>query len=53
MCQAICKTQQMLKAYQEALNKIDDYFEYSNESEKDKKKVRKVLSELTEELRKI
>ncbi len=39
-----------LRKYQTAINKIDDYFEYSNESEKDKTFVREVLSKLTKDL---
>ena len=39
-----------LPIYQKAINKIDDYFEYMSESDKDKKKVRKVLAELSQDL---
>jgi hypothetical protein len=38
---------------QEALNRIEDYFEYSNESLKDRKKVQAILKDYTESLRKI
>lgn len=41
---------QKLEAYQKAINKIDDYFEYRGESEKDRKRVHKILAELTENL---
>ena len=41
------KTQKWLDCYMSAINKIDDYFEYTNESQRDKKYVREVLSELT------
>ena len=37
--------------YQKAINKIDDYFEYRNESQQDKEFVHGVLSELCEGLR--
>ena len=37
----------MLKAYQRAVNLIDDYFEYGMESETDQKFVHDVLKELT------
>jgi len=36
--------------YIQAINKIDDYFEYSNESTKDKKFVMSVIDYLTERL---
>lgn len=47
------KTDKALKAYQNAINKIDDYFEYSNESERDKAVVRAHLAELTQNLKAI
>lgn len=43
----------ILKIYTEAINKIDDYFEYRSESVKDRDFVYRVLSDLTEELEKI
>lgn len=42
-----------LMAYEKAINNIDDYFEYRNESAKDKKFVHKVLASLTMKLEKI
>jgi hypothetical protein len=41
-----------LEIYQKAINKIDDYFEYRNESVKDRLKVQEILNELTTNLRK-
>lgn len=42
-----------LEAYQRAINRIDDYFEYTNESAKDKQFVRSVLNQLTNNLKTI
>lgn len=39
-----------LKIYSDALNRIDDYFEYRNKSAEDKEYVRKVLSSVTSKL---
>lgn len=39
-----------LGIYQKAINEIDDYFEYRNESKKDRKAVHGVLGRLTERL---
>lgn len=39
-----------LQAYRKAVNDIDDYFEYSNESAKDKETVQAILGELTDAL---
>jgi len=36
-----------MKYYQIAINKIDDYFEYRNESAKDRKEVHLILAALT------
>jgi hypothetical protein len=41
-----------LLLFQEAVNKIDDYFEYSMESKKDQKKVFQILGNLTDKLAK-
>lgn len=41
----------LLSAYQVAVNKIDDYFEYANESLKDRKKVHQILGNLTDEIK--
>jgi len=40
-----------LSTYQAAMNKIDDWFEYGNESRADRCRVHKILSELTDQLR--
>lgn len=37
----------LLGLYQNAINEFDDYFEYTNESKKDRAKVREILGELT------
>lgn len=39
-----------LGVYQQAINKIDDYFEYSMESKRDQKKVHQLLGNLTDAL---
>ena len=44
--------QLILKVYQKAVNKLDDYFEYSHDSNKDKARVMAILSSLRNELRK-
>lgn len=45
-------TNRRLALFQEAVNKIDDYFEYSMESKKDQKKVFQILGNLTDSLAK-
>ena len=35
------------RAYQQAINKIDDWFEYMNESVADRKKIHEILDNLT------
>ena len=47
------KDKLMLAEYQRAINRIDDYFEYRHESEKDKQHVVEVLDNLTDQLREI
>jgi hypothetical protein len=37
---------ELIQMYAEAVNRIDDYFEYMNRSEEDKLFVRKVLADL-------
>ena len=37
--------------YQNAINEIDDYFEYRNESKKDRKMVHSILEKLTRKLK--
>ena len=39
-----------IEAYQQAINRIDDYFEYSYHSSKDREKVYIIIKELTEKL---
>ena len=41
------KLKKQLIAYQEAVNKIDDWFEYANESAADREKVHEILDNLT------
>lgn len=43
----------ILSAYGSAINKIDDYFEYTCESKQDQEFVHKILDNLTEEFAKI
>jgi len=35
------------RAYQQAINALDDFFEYANESKSDREQVHKVLDNLT------
>lgn len=42
---------ELLQVYQEAINKIEDYFEYRNESDKDRVYVHKVLVQLSEDIK--
>lgn len=42
--------EQYLQHYQNAINKIEDYFEYSNQSEKDKLVVMEIVDELSRNL---
>jgi hypothetical protein len=44
------KTTNMLHQYIEAMNKIEDYFEYRNESQKDKDYVMDVIDRLGDSL---
>jgi hypothetical protein len=44
------KTEAALKAYIESINEIDDYFEYANESKRDREFVHSVLNKLTNKL---
>lgn len=39
-----------LECYQKAINKIDDYFEYANESKLDRERVHKILADLSANL---
>ena len=47
------KQREILIAYQKAINKIDDYFEYSMESKKDQEKVHKILDDLMKKLKEL
>ena len=49
----LMKTQRMLMAYWKTVNQIDDYFEYSNESQQDKRFIIDVLTQLRRKLKKI
>jgi len=44
------KTMEHLNMYRLAINEIDDFFEYANESDSDKKKIREILHKLTGKL---
>ena len=44
------KQAEMLRIYQVAVNRIDDYFEYRMQSEQDKKAVQAILEDLTDSL---
>lgn len=46
-------TNRRVLAYQDAINQIDDYFEYAMESKRDQKKVHQILGNLTDKLSKI
>ena len=43
-------TERTLKLYTEAINKIDDYFEYRCNSEQDRREVYKTLGNLTDKI---
>ena len=43
----IIRLKKQLDAYKHAVNKIDDWFEYANESAKDREKVHEILDNLT------
>lgn len=45
------KNEEALKEYKETINRIDDWFEYMNESEKDREFIHKELDRLTEKLK--
>lgn len=51
--EGIEKANRRLLAYQNAVNEIDDYFEYAMESKRDQKKVYQILGNLTDKLSKI
>lgn len=45
------KTTQQLTAYQIAVNQLDDFFEYMNESKSDRAQVHQILDNLTKKLK--
>jgi hypothetical protein len=47
------KDKKALEEYKKAINKIDDFFEYANESKKDREFIHGVLDNLTGKLAKI
>ena len=49
----IDKEKAILEEYKKAINRIDDFFEYANESEKDREFIHGVLDNLTDKLTKI
>ena len=44
------KSDEILKCYIMAVNKLDDYFEYSSESSRDRTKVKSIFDKLNAEL---
>jgi len=46
----IKETNRLLGVYREAINKIDDYFEYTNESMLDRREVHIILDQLCQDL---
>lgn len=48
--QELNKQKKYLNCYRDFVNQIDDYFEYRNESLKDRKKVHQLLGNLTDKL---
>ena len=47
------RIQRCLTIYQNAINKIDDYFEYSSESKVDQKKVYQIIGNMSDDLKKV
>lgn len=47
MDEEIIRLKKQLDAYRHAVNKIDDWFEYMNESKADREKVHEILDNLT------
>lgn len=45
--------EQALEEYRNTINRIDDFFEYANESKKDRKFIHEQLDSLTKRLQKI
>ena len=53
MTDELDRLKQQRQSYIKAVNRIDDYFEYSSESDKDQKKVYGILDDLREQLSQI
>lgn len=51
--ESVSKLASYIGSYRNFVNQIDDYFEYTNESMKDRKKVHQLLQNLTDQLVKI
>ena len=49
----IHRQDELIAAYQKTINRIDDYFEYANESKSDREKVQEILGRLTKFLTQI
>ena len=47
------KDELILAAYRKAINHLDDYFEYTNESKKDRARVHDILAQLTLDLKEV
>jgi len=47
------QSEQALKEYQKTINRIDDFFEYANESKKDRAFIHEQLDKLSSRLEKI
>jgi len=47
------KDTEALKVYMRTINRIDDFFEYTNESESDRRFIHEQLDKLTKQLEKI
>ncbi len=47
------RQEELIAAYQKTINRIDDYFEYTNESKSDREKVHEILDRLTKFLTQI
>lgn len=47
------KNKKALDAYRDTINRIDDFFEYRNESKKDRKFIHEQLDKLSEKMEKI
>jgi hypothetical protein len=50
--EGMIKANSQLWSYKEAINEIDDYFEYAMEPKQDQKKIHQILGNLTDKLSK-